>query len=119
MKKPLYERLGGNAGIAAIAGTTVDNHLKNPLIRARFASSDAHRLKELATRFFCAGTGGPECYEGKDMRAAHLGMNISEQEYVAVMDDILSAMKQHRVGAEEQNEVVAVLYGLKNEIIRV
>jgi hemoglobin len=47
------------------------------------------------------------------------GMNISEQEYMAVMDDILGALAKNGIDQQTCNEVVAILYSLKGEIIRV
>ncbi|OZA30122.1 MAG: group 1 truncated hemoglobin, partial [Hydrogenophilales bacterium 17-61-9] len=61
----------------------------------------------------------PETYTGRDMRTAHKGMNISEQEYVAVVDDILGAMDKNNLGADEKKDVLAILYSLKGDIIRV
>lgn len=119
MKKSLYERLGGRKGIGAIAAKAVANHAGSPVVGTRFRSSDLAKLTESATLFFCAGSGGPEAYPGKDMRGAHLGMNVNEREYLAVMDDIVAAMKDCKVGAEEQSEVIAILYSLKGEIIGV
>jgi len=46
-------------------------------------------------------------------------MNISEQELVAVIDDIVKAMEMHQVGPQEKGEVVAILYSLKGDIVRV
>lgn len=119
MKKSLYERLGGRPGIGAIAAKAVANHARNPVVAPRFRASDLPKVTEAATLFFCAGSGGPEAYPGKDMRSAHLGMNVNEREYMAVMDDIVAAMKDVRVGPEEQAEVVAILYSLKGEILGV
>jgi hemoglobin len=75
--------------------------------------------KQMATEFFCAGSGGPEPYSGRDMLTTHKGMNISEQEYMAVMDDILGALAKNGIDQQTCNEVVAILYSLKGEIIRV
>ena len=119
MSKSLYERLGGAKRIQAIANDVVEFHLVNPIIAPRFQNHDVPKLKQFAFEFFCAGTGGPETYTGRDMRTAHTGMNISEQEYVATMDDIIRAMEKHGVGSQERNEVIAILYSLKGEIIRV
>ena len=119
MKAPLYDRLGRFDGISAIVNDVVDLHLVNPLIKTRFAKSDIAKLKETATLFFCAGAGGPEAYGGKDMVAAHRSMNISEQEFVATLDDTLAALDKNKVGAEERMEVLAILYSLKDQIVRV
>ena len=119
MSTSLYDRLGGSAGIAKIVDNAVAAHLQNPLIRSRFQNvKDLEHLKQMASDFFCAGSGGPEKYNGKDMRAAHKGMNISEQEYLAVMDDIMKALDDQRIDGNTKKDVLAILYGLKGEIIR-
>lgn len=115
----LYQRLGGRPAIETIMNDVVANHLQNPLISSRFAKVDIDRVKKHAIDFFCMGSGGPEQYGGRDMRTTHTGMNISEQEFVAALDDILAALDKHRVGPLERQEVLAILYSMKGEIVRV
>ena len=62
---------------------------------------------------------GPETYTGKDLLTAHKGMNISGQEYIAAIDDVLSAMEKHGARQPERDDVVAILYSLKGQVIRV
>ena len=120
MSKSLYDRLGGSDGIAKIVEDAVEAHLANPIVRTRFEnSSDIERSKRLAHEFFCAGSGGPEPYTGRDMRTIQTGMNISEQEYMEVMDDIIGALDKNNIGEEAKNDVIAILYSLKDDIIRV
>lgn len=118
MADTLYDRLGGAERIAAIVEDAIDRHAVNPVLAPRFRSKDLPRLKRLGTQFFCAGIGGPEAYEGRDLRTAHAGMNVSEQEYLATMDDIVAALQAHDVAPAETNEVVAILYALKTEVLR-
>jgi hemoglobin len=115
----LYTRLGGLEKIAVIVSELVDLHLVNPVVKNRFAKSDPAQLKHQATMFFCAGSGGPEQYTGKDMLTAHRTMNISEQEFIAVIDDVLAALDRNHVGMQERMEVLAILYSLKGEVVRV
>jgi hemoglobin len=116
----LYERLGRNAGISRIVHDVMDAHLSNPLVKTRFEnSSDLDHARQMAIEFFCAGCGGPEAYSGRDMLSTHRGMNISEQEYMAVMDDIVGALGKNNVDDATRSEVVGVLYSLKGQIIRV
>lgn len=120
MTTALYQRLGGADGIARIVDDVMAAHLANPIVKTRFENiKDMERAKRMACEFFCAGTGGPETYTGKDMLTAHKGMNISEQEYLAVMDDIVSALNKNNLDDGTKNEVVAILYSLKDNIIRV
>lgn len=118
MTESLYQRLGGTEGIAAVVDDALDRHAVNPLLAPRFRGKDLPRLKQLGTQFFCMGSGGPQRYEGRDMRSAHSGMNISEQELLAAIDDIVAALQAQHVGAGEVHEVVGILYSLKGEVLR-
>lgn len=120
MSDSLYARLGRVEGITRIVDDVMAAHLANPAVKTRFeAIEDLSRAKRLAVEFFCAGSGGPEPYTGRDMLATHRGMNISEQEYLAVMDDIVVALGKNGVDDQSRNDVIAILYSLKDQIIRV
>lgn len=120
MSTSLYERLGGSEGIAHIVDDVIDAHLNNPVVQKRFEhSKDINHAKKMAHEFFCAGAGGPEQYSGKDMLSAHAGMNISEQEFMAVVDDIMAALTKHDIDDPTQKDVLFILYSLKGDIIRV
>ena len=113
----LYDRLGGRPGIEAIVENIWNNHVSNPLINKRYADSDPAEVKRLVTEMCCAGFGGPETYTGKDMITAHKGMNINDTEFVAVCDDVLKALDQNNVGQREKDEILCILYSLKNEVV--
>lgn len=113
----LYERLGGTQGITAIASDLVDNHMNNPILAPRFSPLDPERLKAGAASFFIAGTGGPDVYRGKDMKAIHAGMNASPAEYMAALDDALAALTKNEVGQREQEEVLFVLFSFRGDIL--
>jgi hemoglobin len=120
VSQSLFERLGGTQGIANLVDDVMAAHLSNPVVRPRFENiKDMEHAKEMARQFFCAGSGGPVTYSGRDMRSAHRGMNISEQEYLAAMDDIVGAMTKHGLSDETKKDVIAILYSLKGDIIRV
>ena len=115
----LYERLGGTEGITKIVSDLVDIHLTNSRIATRFSASDLPKLKHRAATFFIAGSGGPNAYEGKDMLAAHKGMNIDDEEFNAVLDDALEALNRNNVGQREREEVLFILYSMKKDVVRV
>ncbi|WP_321296980.1 hypothetical protein [Marinifilum fragile] len=51
------------------------------------------------------------------MLSTHKGMNISDVEFNAVLDDILQALEMNDVGQKEKEEVLFVLYGMKKDIV--
>jgi hemoglobin len=117
MSESLYERLGGTNGITSIAGDVINNHMANPVISVRFAESDVDALKNAAATFFIAGTGGPDVYKGKDLVGAHKAMNITATEFMAVLDDALSALEKNGVGQREQEEVLFALYSMRSQVM--
>ncbi|MEX0582727.1 MAG: group 1 truncated hemoglobin [Sneathiella sp.] len=116
MSASLYERLGGTEAIERIVDVLVDNHIKNPEIAKRFAKTDVVKSKRVAADFFIMGTGGPNNYTGEDMIAVHKGMNISSSEFMAVIDDAMDALEKNSVGQREKEEVLFILYSMKNDV---
>ena len=120
MNESLYERLGGTDGIGRIVDDVMAAHLRNPIIKTRYeAIENLDHATKMAAEFFAAGSGGPDPYSGRDMLATHKEMNISEQEFIAVVDDIMWALDKHGMTDDSKKEVLAILYSLKEEIIRV
>ncbi len=118
----LYERLGKRERIEAIVEDIVAAHMSNPLIKARFlpyleqGEKLAH-TKSLLVEFLCAGSGGSEAYTGRDMQATHRGMNISEAEYMAAIDDIMQVLSSHNIDEETQKDILFIGYSLRKQII--
>lgn len=116
----LYERLGRREGITRITADLIKNHMANPLVNARFMNSeDLARVERRVVEFFCAGSGGPEAYSGKDMMSTHKGMNINEQEFMAAIDDVMDALQKNGIEDATRNEVLAVLWSMRREVLRV
>jgi hemoglobin len=119
MSSTLHERLGGGVGITQLVDDMMAAYLRNPIIRTRFeAIKDLERAKQITVEFFCANSGGPQEYTGLDMVSRHRGMNISEQEFIAVVDDILASMDKNKFGEAEKRDVLAFVYSMKDKIIR-
>ena len=122
MNKTLFERLGGTKGISNIVDDTVENHMNNPNINARFLPfkdrpEQLNMVKNHTIDFFSAGSGGHVTYAGKDMVSAHTGMNISPAEYMHVIDDIFSALDKNSIDEDSKKDVLSILWSLKGMII--
>jgi len=120
----LFERLGGSSGIERIVDEVASRHLENPAIRARFRPyleqpAELDKLKHHLARFLELGSGGPQRYTGRDMKSAHAGMNISPAEYMAALDDILAALTTVGIDDRTRNDVLAIAWSLKGDIVHV
>ena len=118
----LFQRLGGSSGINDLVESVVARHMENPVIRARFRPYlDTPDKLEVTKKHLCTflevGSGGTAQYAGRTMQDTHRGMNINEAEYMAVLDDILGAMREHDLDEQTQNDVLAIAYSLKGDIL--
>jgi hemoglobin len=122
MKQTLFDRLGGSKGIGAIVDDAVNEHMNNVHVNPRFLplQEQPERLaiiKQHTIEFFSMGSGGPQVYHGKDMVAAHKGMNISPAEFMYVIDDIMMALDKNKMTEDTKKDVLAILWSLKGMII--
>ena len=117
MSATLFERLGGEAGVTRLASDLLDAHLKNPVISQRYVDTDVATAEKGAAEFFITGTGGPNVYKGKDMVGTHRGMNISNDEFVAVLDDVIVALDKNAIGQREKEEVLYIFFSMKNDVV--
>jgi hemoglobin len=65
----------------------------------------------------CQATGGPCVYKGRDMKAAHAGMNITGPEFDALVQDLKKALDTFHVPDREQSELLGALGGMRGDIV--
>jgi len=118
----LYERLGGIGAISAVVDQFLANVVADNAINARFAATvaDPARTQLLRNNLIdqiCAGAGGPCTYKGKNMKEAHAGMNITNAEFTALVNDLVAALNQFNVPAQEQNDLLGILGPMQPDIV--
>ena len=115
--KSLYDRLGGQPAIVAVVDDFVANVAADSRINARFANADIPRLKRLLVEQICQGTGGPCKYTGRDMRSSHRGMNVTDAQFNALVEDLVKTLDKFKVPATEKGELLAILGPMKSDIV--
>lgn len=116
-KMSLYTRLGGSPAITAVVDDFVANVAADSRINGRFANANVPRLKVLLVEQVCQATGGPCTYTGRDMRSAHAGMGITDGEFNALVEDLVKSLDKFHVAEEDKNELLALLGGLKSQVV--
>jgi hemoglobin len=64
-------------------------------------------------------SGGPCIYKGRDMKTTHVGMNISNADFGALVDDLVKALDTFKVPAREREELLGLLGPMKKDIVEV
>ena len=116
----LYKRLGGREGIAIVVGDFTANMAADPRVNERFKDkkpADLEAFKSKVADQICEATGGPCSYYGKDMKAAHEGMRVTEAEWNATVEDLVKALDKNNVNAKDKGELVGLLAPMKPDIV--
>jgi hemoglobin len=114
----LYERLGGRQAIIVVVDNFADTVAADERVNRYFADADLTSFKMLLAEQICEVSGGPCKYTGRSMRAAHAGMEISDQDFAAVVEDLQKTLNKLDVPAREQNDLLTLLGGMKSDIVR-
>ena len=119
-EKTLYERLGGYDAIAAVASDLLPR-LQADARLARFWSNrgtdGVRREKQLLVDFLCSSAGGPLYYTGRDMKTAHVGMQISEGDWASFLGHVNATLDAFRVPKAEREQVVSFIQSTKADIV--
>ncbi|HUF66563.1 MAG TPA: group 1 truncated hemoglobin [Gemmatimonadaceae bacterium] len=115
----LYSRLGGGDAIVAVIDSFVAIVAADDRINRKFARSDVPRVKAMLVEQVCAQTGGPCTYTGRSMREAHRDMGVTEGEFNALVEDLVTTLNAFNVPQQEQNELLSALGAMKGDIVEV
>jgi len=119
----LYDRLGGVYAIAAVVDDFIERLLVNKTLNANPRINEARArvpkqgLKYHVTAFVCNATGGPCGYTGRSMKPSHAHLNITENEWRAMVTDFRKTLDKFKVPRKEQDELVALVGTTKPDIV--
>lgn len=124
--KTLYERLGGEPAITAVVNDFVARAAKDPKVNFtrkghpnEWDASPANmaKLQKRLVEFIGENTGGPQKYQGKDMVAAHQGMEITEAEFNAAAAHLSASLDKFNVPAKEKAELLEIVGSTKGQMV--
>ncbi len=115
--KSLYDRLGGLPAITAVVDEFVNRTAADPRIKNRFFNTDVDNLKKLLVEFVCMATGGPCKYTGRDMESTHAGMDLVDDEFGALVENLVAALDKFKVPEKEKGELLGAIGPLKPQIV--
>jgi hemoglobin len=113
----LHDRLGGKPAITAVTGEFVDRIAADARIKYRFLNTDLGKLKASLIDFVCVAAGGPCKYTGQDMETSHAGMELVDDEFTALVEDLAGALDKFKVPARERAELLGALAPLQPAIV--
>jgi hemoglobin len=119
-RQSLYKRLGGYDTIAAVVHELMPRLKRDPIIGPYWkgkSEDSARREDQLAIDFICAAFEGPVYYAGRDMRTAHKGLGITEEEWSVFMDHLAATLDHLAIPAHETSEFLDAAAALKWDVV--
>ena len=122
----LYNRVGEQK-LRAVVNDTVDMSAKDPKVALDRAGKAAgwsatpknvEDFKRGLFQFVAAATGGPQEYKGADMVTAHKGMNITNEQFDAMVSHLKAAMDKNGIAADAQRDLTQVFNGTRGAIVQ-
>jgi hemoglobin len=139
VKQSLWERLGGEKGVRPLVDDFVERALVDPRVNwerkgvthggvlgVGAQSSERHtspqglaQLKDHLVQFIAVASGGPTTYEGREIKAVHAGMRITNAEFDASIGALKATLDAKKVSIAEQKELLALFESARTQIAEV
>jgi hemoglobin len=114
----LYEQMGGEAKMRAVAKEFTNVILADPRINFTFANTDLAKFEQLIFEQFCNLTGGPCQYTGRSMKESHDKLNVTNAQFNALAEDLYIAFERVHVPYRLQNKLMVQLAPMQRDIVK-
>jgi hemoglobin len=114
----LYTALGGEAGVAQIADNFIMEIANDERVIAYFEDSNVERFRQFFIEHLCMLSDGPCEYTGDSLIDTHVGMNVTEAAFNAIVEDLMAAMNKADIAISSQNRLLARMAALREQIIQ-
>ncbi len=115
--RTLFDRLGGQDGIAAVVDALLVNIGADGRINMYFNNLDQVRFKTNMTGFFCEKTGGPCSYAGGEIKRVHKSLQVSAVDFDAMMETTAKTLDEKGVAEADKKELMDIMVSCKPEIV--
>lgn len=112
-----YERVGGGPGIRAVVDRFYELLLGDPRLAAYFTDTDLPRLKRHQVLLVSQVMGGPAEYDGRELREAHAGMEITDEVFGVVVSYLAQALYEAGVDGDIIGRVGAALGATRADVV--
>jgi len=113
----LYAAIGGEETIRAVVKDFYQMVYYDHQLQHYFEETDMNALRDHQTEFLSMITGGPSEYSGRDMQAAHAGLDISKQDFDLVVSYLERALEQNGISQAHQEQILSTVTTYETAIV--
>lgn len=113
----LFKAFGGHDGLVAITDDLMVNLLADERTHEFFVAADQKHIKAELVDQFCHVLNGGCAYTGKDMKTIHAKLGVTQESFLALVEDLQKAMTKNHVPFSAQNKLLAALAPQHRDIV--
>ena len=115
----LYDRLGGESGIAVIVDGFIRELAEDEVTRHYFRSINIAGFRQRLESFLCVETGGACRYDGRSMRDSHATLGIDRVAFNRTVEHLSAALDSAGVAYTTKNALLAKLAPMEKDVVTV
>jgi len=115
---PLFEQLGGVAGIERLTTRLLDRTAGDPRTGASFKGVNRRELDRSVAAYLCRLADGPCVYEGETMRNSHADLGIRGSQFDLMVQFLRDELDAAGVSTAAKNELLRRLAPTRRDIVQ-
>jgi hemoglobin len=120
MSDSLYDQIGGAAAVDAAVDLFYEKVLADAAINGFFNAVDMKKQRSQQKAFLSMVFGGPNAYEGKDLRSAHaplVAKGLGDLHFDAVAKHLQATLDQLNVPDDLKAQVMAIAGSVRDDVL--
>ena len=120
MTQPLYERLGGSDAVKKAVDIFYEKMMADGRVSGFFDQTDMDRQRRRQASFLLFAFGGPNAYDGKNMRDAHSALwdkGLGDEHVDIVIEHLADTLKELGAAEADIAEVGAIANSVRGDVL--
>ncbi len=113
----LYQRIGGKAALSAAVDLFYTKVLADKRVNHFFEDTNMKAQHSKQKAFLAAALGAPTPWTGKDMRKAHENLDLREENFAAIAENLQATLTELKLDEKLIGEVMTIVASTKKDVL--
>lgn len=117
MIESLFDKYGGFDTFALVVSSFYQKVLDSDELEHYFRNVNMDSLMAHQTNFIAKALGGPDAYEGRDLRQAHINFDITFSHFQEVAELLEESLEEAGVEGQDIESIIKIVRSLRDQIV--
>ncbi|AQS39196.1 truncated hemoglobin [Shewanella psychrophila] len=117
MAESLFDKYGGFDTFTLVVSSFYQKVLDSDELEHYFRNVNMDNLMAHQTNFIAKALGGPDAYEGRDLRQAHINLDISLPDFLEVAELLEESLEEAGVEDVDVEAIIQLVGSLQDQIV--